>query len=477
MKKARAIVNGIVKEIEERVFSTDSDDSLLKGVQDKREEIEKRIAQDFSIGVPRRHISRIRKILGNEFIDLLNRGKKGLFAWKGKDQLKIIYQKLASLLELYLYYENEAQGKTLEVERLKKIKHELIESQVSHIHELESLEASINENRMLLELVLMPIEEATKRIISFLKVKQLEVFLFDDDKFLSTEMKTDGETFIYNKEEETPDIPEAVSEVQLKEVKETTLDVPLVVEGEQIGHCRFERHAYGDFDIDQWREDVELITPVLARIIKSNSNLVLANKVYIDDLTQMYNKRKLNEQMGKLFKQLKRGDKELHIAMIDIDKFKILNDTYGHPVGDEILKQTAVILKDEIPYAYRYGGEEFAGVFYGYDKDKTLEIIERLRKRIEKAPYVIKGQTYNITVSAGISKFETYMNSVMDAIDRADKALYASKEDGRNRCTYYDDVKGRLSSDATVLRQELMKVKAQLSKEMRKNKKDVKIKK
>jgi diguanylate cyclase (GGDEF)-like protein len=476
MKKARAIVNDIVKEIEERVSSLNSDEALLKEFQDKQKEIEEKVSQDFSVGVPRRHISRIRKILGNEFLDLLNKGKKGLFAWKGKDQLRRIYQKLASLLELYLYYEKEAQGKTLEVERLKKIKQELIESQVSHIYEVEMLEANRDDDKMLLELVLIPFEDATKKIISFLKAKQLEVFLFDDDKFLATEMKTDGETFIYNQEEEMPDIPEAVSEVKLKEVKETTLDVPLVVEGEQIGHCRFERHAYGDFDIDKWREDVELITPVLARIIKSNSNLVLANKVYIDDLTQMYNKRKLNEQMGKLFKQFKSGDKELHIAMIDIDKFKILNDTYGHPVGDEILKQTAIILKEEITYAYRYGGEEFAGVFYGYDKDKTLEIMERLRKRIEKAPYVIKEQTYHITVSAGISKFETYMNSVMDAIDRADKALYASKEDGRNRCTYYDDVKDRLSSDAAVLRQEIMKLKAKISKKKPKNNKEENIK-
>lgn len=477
MKEARATVNDIVKEIEKRVSSPDSDEALFEEFQVKQKEIEERVSQDFSIGVPRRHISRIRKILGNDFIDFLNKGKKGLFAWKGRDQLRSIYQKLASLLELYLYYEKEAQGKTLEVERLRKIKQELIESQISHVNEVEMLEAAMGKNKMLLDFVLMPFEDATKRILSFLKVKQLKVFLFDDDKFLATEMKTDGETFIYNQEEEMPDIPEAVSEVKLKEVKETTLDVPLNVEGEQIGHCRFERQAHNDFDIDKWREDVELITPLLARIIKSNSNLVLANKVYIDDLTQMYNKRKLNEQMGKLFKQFKRGDKELHIAMIDIDKFKVLNDTYGHPVGDEILKQTAVILKEEIQYAYRYGGEEFAGVFYGDDKDKTLEIMERLRKRIEKNPYVIKGQAFSITVSAGISKFETYMNSVMDAIDRADKALYASKEDGRNRCTYYDDVKGRLSSEPAVLRQEIMKLKAELSKKSQKNKKEEKIKK
>ncbi len=108
--------------------------------------------------------------------------------------------------------------------------------------------------------------------------------------------------------------------------------------------------------------------------------------------------------------------------------------------------------------------------------------MERLRKRIEKTVYNIKGQEYRITVSAGISKFETYMNSVMDAFDRADQALYASKEDGRNRCTYYNDIKNRLSTDANKLRQELLKVKEenrslkeQANKKRPKNKKEEKV--
>ncbi len=76
-----------------------------------------------------------------------------------------------------------------------------------------------------------------------------------------------------------------------------------------------------------------------------------------------------------------------------------------------------------------------------------MEIMERLRKRIENTSYIIKGQEYRITISAGIAEFETHMNSVMDAIDRADQALYASKEDGRNRCTYYDDIILRFPRD------------------------------
>lgn len=470
MKKARSIVNDIVKEIEERVSSPQSDDALLKEFQDKQKAIEDAVSQDFSGGVPRKHVSRIKQILGSEFIDILNQGKIGPLVWKGKDRLERIYQRLASLLALYLHYEKEAQAKTFEVERLKKIKDELIESQVSHIHEVEMLETQLHGYKMLMEIALEPFEDAMRKIMSFLDAKQIEVFLFDDDRFLATELKTDGDTFTYNQQEEKPEIPEAVSEVKLQEKKETTLDVPLVVEGKQIGHYRLELQASGDFDKVQWKKDVEWITPVLARVIESNRNLILARKVYIDDLTQMYNKRKLNEQMGKLFKQFKRGDKELHIVMLDIDKFKLLNDTYGHPVGDDILKQTAVILKEEMPCAYRYGGEEFAGVFYGFDKEGTLEVMERLRKRIENTVYPIKGQDYRITISAGIAKFETHMSSVMDAIDRADQALYASKEDGRNRCTYYHDVKDRLSSDAAKLRQEILQLKEQMNRVTRENK-------
>ncbi len=470
MKKSRSIVDDIVREIEARVCSPHFDEELIKQFQEKRKEIEEQVSREFSGGVPDKYISKIRTVLGEEFFEFLNQGKIGPIVWKGKERLQRIYKKLAILVELYLYYKKESQEKALDLEHLKKIKQELIESQVSHVHEIETLDVPLSEYRLLIDIVLDPFEIAIKKIMNFLKVKQIEVFLFDDDKFLATEMKTDGETFTYNQEEEKHNLPEAIKEVKLKEIQETTLDVPLVVEGEQIGHYCLDRQTSEEFDKETWKKDVERMTPVLARVIESNRNQILARKVYIDDLTQMYNKRKLNEQMGKLFKQFKSGNKELHIAMVDIDKFKTLNDTYGHPVGDQILKKTADILKDEMPNAYRYGGEEFAGVFYGYDRDSTMESVERLRQRIENTPYLIKGQEYRITISAGIAEFETHMNSVMDAIDRADQALYASKEDGRNRCTYYDDIKDRLSADAAKLRQEILQLKEQMKKVAKENK-------
>ncbi len=463
MQQARLIVQEIVQEIEKRVYEQPRDETLCKLFSDKKREIQDRIALDFSRGIPHACVSKIRDLLGSECLEYLDQGRPGPFARKGKDRLESIYRHLACITDMYRYYETEIKNFAHRTSCLEKIKQELIEAQISHVDEVEQLEKQLRNKEMLIRLVLKPFEQALSKIMAFLQAQQLEVFLFDDDRFLAQELKTDGHTFIYNKGEETlPSLPEAVNELQLNEVKENTLNVPLSVEDRHIGHFQITRQITEGFDQESWKNDVTLITPILGRIIEAYRNSHETKKVYIDDLTQLYNKRKLNDQMGKLFKQFKRGDKELFIAMMDIDRFKSLNDKYGHPVGDEILRQTAAIIKEMVPYAYRYGGEEFASIFYGYTREETIDAVEKLRTRIEQTPYAISGQAFHITISAGIAEFETHMNSVMDAIDHADQALYASKEDGRNRTTYFDDVKDRLSEDASRLRQEMLQLKDRL---------------
>lgn len=466
MHQARTIVREIVQEIEKRVYDQPVDETLRKLFADKQREIEDRIALDFSRGVPRAYVAKIRDLLGSQCLESLDQGKLSSFVRKGKDRIESIYRHLAFIVEMYNYYEKEAKNFALKNNCLEKIKQELVEAQISHVDEVEQLETRLKNNEMLLDLVLAPFEKAVSEIMSFLQATQLEVFLFDDDRFLAQELKTDGQTFIYNRDnngdEPLPSLPEAVNELQLSEIKETTLDVPLTVEDRHIGHFKITRQTTDLFDKDAWKSAVTVITPVMGRIIEAYRNGHETKKIYIDDLTQLYNKRKLNDQMGKLFKQFKRGDKQLFIAMMDIDRFKALNDKYGHPVGDEILRQTAMIIKEHVPYAYRYGGEEFAAIFYGNTKKEVLEAVEKLRVCIEQTPYIINDQKFHITISSGIAEFETHMNSVMDAIDQADQALYASKEDGRNRTTYYDDVKDRLSEDASRLRQEMLQLRDRL---------------
>jgi diguanylate cyclase (GGDEF)-like protein len=460
---AREIVLGILKDIEKRSDTVNADPAIAAEFQAHLRKIEDRVSIDCSRSVPQKYFTRIRDMLGDEILDVLDPGKLGSLVFKNRERIQQVHKKLAIFLELYRNLIKEAQDGAYEVRRLELVKRELVESQISHVQEVELFEYRMLRSQMLVDIMLEPFEDGIRRIINFLGAKQIDVYLFDDDRFLTNELKTDGKVFTYNKQQEdTPDLPEAVSSPTFQEVQETIYEIPLMVEGTQIGHYRICRPITDDFDRDRWIQDVAFITPVAARIIEANHNRLHALKVYTDDLTQLYNKRKLNEQMGRLFKQFKTGQKKLFVAMIDIDKFKMFNDTHGHPVGDEVLKQTALLIRDGVPYAYRYGGEEFCAVFYGSEKQDVIDAMENLRKRIESTPFTIADLEHRITISAGIAEFETSMNAVMDAIDRADQALYVSKEDGRNRCTYYDDIKGRLATENSRLRQKYAQLEAEV---------------
>ncbi len=456
------IVEGVAEEIKSRVRSSAQNPEAIRSFRERLSRLEDKVVEECRSSLPQKYRQQIQEAIGAEGLRALDPDSLSARLAQNRRHFAGIIQRLAVLTELYRYSTAEAQKALCEVAGLQRMQAELIDSQVDHVREVEHLEDRWRQGQQAIQIMLASFEEAIKRILSFLDVEQMEVFLLDDDQFLATELKTDGKVFIYNKEEEKPALPESVHEVQIREVQEAILEMPLVVEGRQIGHCRIQRPITAGFDKAQWKTDVAWMMPVLARVIQSNHDRQLARKVYIDDLTQLNNKRKLNEQMGKLFKQFKQGQKKLYVAMIDIDRFKRLNDTYGHAVGDEILKKTAALIKEGVPNAYRYGGEEFCAVFYGHDKEATLEKMESLRRRIQETPFMISGQEYRVTISSGVAEFEVHMNSVMDAIDRADQALYASKEDGRNRCTYFEDIKGRLSADHNRLRQEILQLKEKI---------------
>jgi diguanylate cyclase (GGDEF)-like protein len=464
LDNARSIVEGILKEIKVRSAAVSPSAGRADEFTARLRKIEGGVADEFRAGIPPKFINKIRDKLGDEIIEALDPSGKFGAVFKNRERLKQVYTRIAALIEKYNFALKTVQEHFTEVAQLEHVQEEMFQSQVAHVQEVELFEHNMLRSRKQVEILLMPFEKAMKEIIDFLDAKQVEVYLFDDDRFLTKELKTDGTTFIYSRQQdEAQDLPQAVDSPTMQEVQETICEIPLVAEGSQIGHYRIRRAITEDFDRERWMKDVNYITPVAARIIQINQNDLQAKKVYTDDLTQLYNKRKLNEQMGRLFKQFKTGRKKLFVAMIDIDKFKTLNDTYGHPVGDEVLKQTALLIRDGVPYAYRYGGEEFCAVFYGYEKAAVLEAVEALRRRIETTPFHIAGLEHRITISAGIAEFEVSMNAVMDAIDRADKALYVSKEDGRNRCTYYDDIKDRYLTDNSRLRQRNLVLEEELA--------------
>ncbi|MRR14879.1 MAG: GGDEF domain-containing protein [Deltaproteobacteria bacterium] len=453
LDNARAIVQEIVLDIEKRSKDARRDAAAVNDFQVGLRHVENDVCAECLRGVPDKYIALIREKLGAEIVEALEPGKIGAI-FKNRDRVQKVYEKIAVLLEKYNHAQKTAKDSLSESDRLRFVQQEMAESQIANLQELEAFEQRMLQSQWLVELQLEPFEKAMSMIVGFLEARHMEVYLFDDDKFLTTNLDTDGKIFAYNKQShDGNEPPHTVDAPSFQEVQETIYETPLVVEGRQIGHCRILCTKTENFDRDRWIKKVDLITPVAARVIEANQNRLLAAKVYTDDLTQLYNKRKLNEQMGRLFTQFKSGRKKLFVAMIDIDKFKTLNDTYGHPAGDQVLKKVALLIRDGVPYAYRYGGEEFCAVFYGCEKQAVLDAMEALRKNIEKSSFDVEGLTHAITVSAGIAEFEVTMNAVMDAIDRADKALYVSKEDGRNRCTYYDDIKDRYLADANRLRQ------------------------
>lgn len=158
----------------------------------------------------------------------------------------------------------------------------------------------------------------------------------------------------------------------------------------------------------------------------------------IDDLTQLLNRRAFTERIKQCFGCRKRYNVNTSIILIDVDYFKSINDNFGHPFGDETLKEIAKILKEEVrevDSVGRLGGEEFSVILNLTDIVGAELTAERIRQRIEHHNFSFFGKETQMTVSIGISHINPTDNNQTDVLHRADAALYDSKEAGRNRVT------------------------------------------
>jgi diguanylate cyclase (GGDEF)-like protein len=166
-----------------------------------------------------------------------------------------------------------------------------------------------------------------------------------------------------------------------------------------------------------------------------------------DGLTNLHNHRHFQEYLEAEIKEASRYNKPLTLLMIDIDHFKILNDTYGHPQGDRVLKKLSEIIMQtirDVDFAARYGGEEFCIVLPNTDAKGANKTAERLRKNIEALTIKTDtGKNIKFTISIGISSLPEDARGKDELILHADKSLYLSKENGRNKTTIYDTIKQR----------------------------------
>ena len=159
-----------------------------------------------------------------------------------------------------------------------------------------------------------------------------------------------------------------------------------------------------------------------------------------DSMTKLYNRRHFFKVSNHIVSSAKRSKEDLFIIMVDIDKFKNINDTYGHGIGDEVIIKLANILHDsqrKSDISCRYGGEEFVMLLTNTSVDGANSVAEKLRKSVETSVIKLENnQELQFTISLGVSQVDVEHDDNLDkAINRADIGLYQSKENGRNRVT------------------------------------------
>lgn len=195
-------------------------------------------------------------------------------------------------------------------------------------------------------------------------------------------------------------------------------------------------------DFSDFYRDIFSITLENALLFSKNNR-----DVYIDPLTELHNRRYFNLKYHEIYENMNCGE-NISYMILDIDKFKYVNDTYGHPIGDEILKGVANILKNVLNVNHtmaRFGGEEFIIVIPELETQHVVEIAENIRKTIESENFKISNHCdLNITLSIGVSamiknnNIETSDSNSM-LFTEADQALYTAKEQGRNMVKLYEN--------------------------------------
>ena len=216
----------------------------------------------------------------------------------------------------------------------------------------------------------------------------------------------------------------------------TLMSAPLKVKDKLIGVVNISKsipNTYNDSDRD-------LFEAIALQAAIAIDKAILYRLAITDGLTKLYIHRYFQQRFDEELQRAKRYSKPLSFLMMDIDHFKIFNDTYGHQVGDRVLKIVARLVEKsvrDVDIVARYGGEEFSVILPELDTQEAEVPAERIRKNIETYDFYVEDKIVPITVSLGISTYPIHAEEKADIIEAADNALYYSKETGRNKYSAY----------------------------------------
>ncbi|QSS99587.1 diguanylate cyclase [Pontibacillus sp. ALD_SL1] len=224
---------------------------------------------------------------------------------------------------------------------------------------------------------------------------------------------------------------------------------------EDAPHTMLRKKAYeaGAFDIVHSPFDNEEMLALIQNRLELKR--VLQAQILLDELTGAYNRKFLQEELQRQWAEFERYETTFSVAMLDLDRFKRINDTYGHDTGDLVLKQFAETImknKRQGDYFIRYGGEEFMLIMPKTNREQARMIVDRLLQVFSEQPFEKDGTTFTCSFSSGVASVHHRIKHTDEIISHGDQALYMAKRNGRNQVQVYDEQKRDLAQNLDVIR-------------------------
>ncbi|MDC0165039.1 sensor domain-containing diguanylate cyclase, partial [bacterium] len=227
------------------------------------------------------------------------------------------------------------------------------------------------------------------------------------------------------------------------ELENNFLGFPILVNDNTWGAILIER-----FNNQAFNENDEKLLSLICKALQANMlwHIEYQNmyeNAIKDGLTGLLNHKTYIDRAREEIERGRRFQHRLVFLIFDLDKFKRINDTFGHPYGDYVIRTTSNIIKKNvrsIDLVARYGGEEFAVVLVNTNTEAALTVAKRIVKNIEEYNFTMNDNDVNMTISCGLSEYPSDSDQLKDLIQFADEGLYKTKDNGGNDVTVYNTI-------------------------------------
>ena len=278
--------------------------------------------------------------------------------------------------------------------------------------------------------------EKRKKQIWTTSATGVDKIIIPDDTGLVGKALHEGRVIVTNDPYNNPDFNAEVDK-QTGYVTKSILVLPVCdVNGQYIGAFQIiNKNGDKGFDEKEDARRLSMAALICGLALESESFL---EESHHDKLTKLKNRMGFYHDFSKKYNACLQEDRPLSMFISDIDKFKRVNDTYGHNAGDDVLAFTAALIESFAPEnggVYRWGGEEFIMLMPDVDLKGAAEMAEKVRAKLQDTPCNAQGNVLNLTMSFGCHQFDKEL-SIEDNVSKADEHLYTAKETGRNKVVF-----------------------------------------